>query len=63
MTHEERLKAFQRYKSKMLLIGQADVVEAFSIEEDKIAINFLNFAKAKGCPEELEIPNFVEKII
>ena len=64
MTHEERLKAFESYKNKHVMIGRKDMVDKiFSVVEDKITIDIIRFTEKQGSPENLKIPDFVEKII
>lgn len=63
MTHEEKLKAFEVYKSKQAMIGKGHMVDkSFSIRQDKITIDIAKYAEDQGNAEDLKIPNFVEKI-
>lgn len=63
MSHEEKLKAFEKYRIKQDIIGRGHMVDGiFYIEQDKITINIERFAESQGQPESLVIPDFVEKI-
>lgn len=63
MTHEEKLKAFEQYKSKQAMIGKSHMVdESFSIIQNKITIDIVSYAEGQGTSADLKIPDFVEKI-